>query len=261
MAQSGEPATGGLSALHLRLPQFWPADPQIWFAQVESQFATARITSQVQRFHHIIAALPPNIAAEIRDLVLTPPADSPYDTLKAELIRRTTSSEQRRLQQLLTSEELGDRKPTQLLRRLQQLLGEKAPTFDVALLRELFLQRLPTGVRMVLAAASGLNLEDLAKLVDSVMEVAVPTIAHVQNQSGISLPTTPSAEAVTAPCDVNNLREEFHKEIGRLSAQIAALTDRIPAGQRPRSSSRQRRPRHPSPSQGWYNPFTTRKAI
>ncbi|KAG0432142.1 hypothetical protein HPB47_021127 [Ixodes persulcatus] len=51
----------------------------------------------------------------------------------------------------------------------------------------------------------GLNLEDLAKLADSVMEVAVPNIAHVQNQSGIPFPTTPSAEAVTPPCDVNDL--------------------------------------------------------
>lgn len=255
MEQSGEPATAGLSAFHLRLPRFWPADPQIWFAQVESQFATARVTSQTQKFHHVIATLPPDIAAEIRDLVLTPPAVTPYDTLKAELIHRTTSSEQRRLQQLLTSEELGDRKPTQLLRRLQQLLGEKAPTFDVALLRELFLQRLPTSVRMVLAAAAGLNIEDLAKLADSVMEVAVPSIAQVQNQSGLSLPTTPPVGAVTPACDVNDLREEFHREIGRLSTQIAALTHRTSAGQRPRSSSRQSRPRHPSPSRGtcWYH--------
>ncbi|KAG0440760.1 hypothetical protein HPB47_016187, partial [Ixodes persulcatus] len=63
-----QPAEGQLSALQLRLPPFWTADPQIWFAQVESQFTTWRITSQVQRFHHIIVALPPDIAAEIRDL-------------------------------------------------------------------------------------------------------------------------------------------------------------------------------------------------
>ncbi|KAM7300507.1 uncharacterized protein ISCGN_016119 [Ixodes scapularis] len=127
----------------LRLPRFWTADPQLWFAQVESQFTTSHITSQAQRFHHVVAALPPETAVDIRDIILEPPTTNPYDNLKAELIKRTSASEHQRLQRLLTSEELGDRTPSQLLRRLQQLLGERAATFDPALLRELFLQRLP----------------------------------------------------------------------------------------------------------------------
>ncbi|KAM7288102.1 uncharacterized protein ISCGN_031791 [Ixodes scapularis] len=130
----------------LRLPRFWTADPQLWFAQVESQFTTSHITSQTQRFHHVVAALPPETAVDIRDIILEPPTTNPYDNLKAELIKRTSASEHQRLQQLLTSEELGDRTPSQLLRRLQQLLGERAATFDPALLRELFLQRLPNNL-------------------------------------------------------------------------------------------------------------------
>ncbi|KAM7300808.1 uncharacterized protein ISCGN_016393 [Ixodes scapularis] len=127
----------------LRLPRFWTADPQLWFAQVESQFTTSHITSQAQRFHHVVAALPPETAVDIRDIILEPPTTNRYDNLKAEFIKRTSASEPQRLQQLLTSEELGDRTPSQLLRRLQQLLGERAATFDPTLLWELFLQRLP----------------------------------------------------------------------------------------------------------------------
>lgn len=147
-------AQGDVAALSLKLPQYWPEDPQLWLAHVNSRFAVARITSQTQKFNHVVSALPPEIATQLRDLIVSRPVTAPFDTLTSELIQRTTMSEQRRLQ-LLLSEELGDRKPSQLLRRLQQLLGEKEATFEQALLRELFLQHLPTSVRMVLATARG----------------------------------------------------------------------------------------------------------
>ena len=131
-------------------------------------------------YHQVVGSLSPEIAMEIRDLLLKPPDDHPYDVLKQILIERTAASEQRRLQQLFTAEDLGDQKPTQLLHRMQQLLGEKAVTTDGSLIKELFMQRLPSNVRMVLAAASEKTpLEELAALADKIMEVALPSIATV----------------------------------------------------------------------------------
>ncbi|KAG0444965.1 hypothetical protein HPB47_009938, partial [Ixodes persulcatus] len=46
----------------------------------------------------------------------------------------------------------------------------------------------------------------------------------VQAQTGPLPSTTSPAGVTTATADVSVLREEFHREIGRLSAQIAALT-------------------------------------
>ena len=73
-------------------------------------------------FEHVIASLSPQYAMEVCDLILNPPTSAQYDTLKKQLVKRTTASEQHRLQQL---EELGDGKPSQLLRRMQQLLGDR----------------------------------------------------------------------------------------------------------------------------------------
>ena len=173
---STAPTSGYISAVSLKLPPFWPGDPEVWFAQVEVQFITRRVTAQRTKFDHVIASLSPEVATEIRDLILKPPEADPYSVLKEQLIKRTAASEQRRL---LNAEELGDRKPTQLLRRMQQLLGDRAGTTDGAFLRELFLQRLPANVRMVLASTA--SLEDMAELADKIVKVATLVVTAVDS--------------------------------------------------------------------------------
>ena len=89
--------THTVAAAYLKIPPFWPADPQVWFAQVEAQFNTKRITAQKTKFDYVVASLAPEYAQEVRDLVLTPPTPNPYTSLKEQLIARTATSEQRRI--------------------------------------------------------------------------------------------------------------------------------------------------------------------
>ena len=64
--------------------------------------------------------------------------------MEASLIQRVSVSEQSRLRQLLAGEELGDQKPSRLLRRMQRLLSDSATDKNNPMFRELFLQRLPS---------------------------------------------------------------------------------------------------------------------
>ncbi|XP_071477952.1 uncharacterized protein [Diadema antillarum] len=156
--------------LHRDMEGTSPADPIVWFGQAEAQFATPNITSDQTKHHHIVSALQPEIAVEVRDLIINPPVEKPYATLKAELIKRTTASEQRRVQLLLSDEELGDKKPSQLLRRMRQLLGERH--LEEGIFKELFLQRLPPNVRVVLAASvDAVSVDALSNLADRIMDV------------------------------------------------------------------------------------------
>ena len=169
MTDPGTASGCTVGAITLKLPPFWPADPDIWFAQVEAQFMTHGITVEKTKFDYIIASLSPETATEVRDIILAPPTDLPYTTLKKELIKRTAGSSQCKLQKLLNEVELGDRKPSQLLRRMRQLWSDHP---DDA---ELFLQRLPNNVRVVLAPL-GIDVS-LDKLADRIVEVATPSIA------------------------------------------------------------------------------------
>ncbi|CAN8004677.1 unnamed protein product [Ixodes hexagonus] len=157
-------------------------DSELWFLHIEATFRRGRITSQSAMFGYVVAALAQAATALVRDIQRTPPADLPYGRLKTELIRRTTASEQQRLQQLLTSEELGDRKPSELL-RMHQLLGDKAENLDISIFRELFLQRLPHDVRRVLTTADPCSLESVARMADKIMEVRSPGIFAVHPNS------------------------------------------------------------------------------
>ena len=76
LAGAAGPAVTGVS---LKLPPFWANDPAIWFAQIEAQFATKGITQEQTKFSHVISSLQPDVATEVRDLLLNPllPKTSP----------------------------------------------------------------------------------------------------------------------------------------------------------------------------------------
>ena len=66
---TNQPAVS-LAAVSVKIPPFWPADPQVWFAQVEAQFTTRNISSQKTCFDYVVASLAPNSLWNVRDLIL-----------------------------------------------------------------------------------------------------------------------------------------------------------------------------------------------
>ena len=104
--------------------------------------------------------------------------------------------------------ELGDLRPTQLLRRMQQLLGDSAATSG-PLLRKLFLQRIPANIHMVhVLAYSGdaKSLDELATLVDKVLDAA------------------PTSMASIAPPPLPREVDDLRNEVARLKELVGSLS-------------------------------------
>jgi hypothetical protein len=112
------------SAVHrvaVRLPTFWPERPAVWFAQAEAQFELVAITRQRTKFNYVVSQLNQEEAAEIEEIITSLPEHEPYDRLKAELVRRLSPSRAQRAGQVLSHEEMGERKTSQFLRHLNSL--------------------------------------------------------------------------------------------------------------------------------------------
>lgn len=167
-----------INRISVKIPPFWPIDPELWFSQIENQFALAGISADETKFNYVAGHLDAKYAAEVRDILTNPPVTEKYLKLKTELILRLSSSQDQKTRQLLEHEEMGDRKPTQFLRHLRSLAGTVVPD---TVLKPLWLTRLPTSTQAILATQANSDLDALAVLADAVLaanQQARPQVAE-----------------------------------------------------------------------------------
>ncbi|ERL86017.1 hypothetical protein D910_03431 [Dendroctonus ponderosae] len=193
----------------VRIPPLWGKNIRIWQMQVEAQFSNSNIVQEKTKFNHILAALESDVAEMISDFIFQLQSSQPY----TDLMRQ---SDGRKVNKLLTELDLGDRKPSHLLREMKVLAGTQVqPDF----LRAMFLQRLPNNVRAILATSSD-SLDNIASMANKIMELSTPSYS---TQAVVSTPTPP----------------HDNDRISRLETQVAQLCSTINSVKpRTRSSSR-----------------------
>ena len=95
----------------LKLPPFWAAEPQIWFAQAEAQFALQKIADDTKYFY-VLSALDQATSSQLKDFICSRPEEDKYKALQARLVETFDLSEPERASLLLHFRALGDTKPT-----------------------------------------------------------------------------------------------------------------------------------------------------
>lgn len=201
-----EHEVAGIS-LSMRIPPFWRDKPRLWFISFEA--ATDGLKkSQAQLAQMVIAQLEKQDIEQIADLLYNPPNTDQYNVLKNRLISAFEESDSRQLQKLLSEIELGDQKPSQLLRRMRTLARDKVPD---STLRLMWTSHLPPHVRSVLVVSETFStqtkLDELALLADQMMENS--NCSQVSTIQGTSPKTNDTQFLV--------------EEIRRLSFEVAAL--------------------------------------
>jgi hypothetical protein len=181
----------GIFRVAVRLLPFWAERPAVWFAQAEAQFTLAGISSEQTKFCYVISQLDQRYAAEVEDIIISPPERDPYSILKTELVTHLSPSREQRIRQFLTLE-MGDRKPSQFLRQLRSLVPDVSGDF----LRSIWSSRLPPNVRAILACQSEGDLDSVGLCADGIIEAAPqpalaschsPTATHLCSRSRTSL--------------------------------------------------------------------------
>ena len=230
MTLDGDGATATASPVIFKAPEFCSHDPTLWFNLLEMNFKVNRITSSVSKFSLATQKLPSEVLTKVSDVIqLAITSQQPYEDLKKAVIDRLESTVTTRLQELLSKEELGNEKPTDLLRRMKRLLSDKYATFDQSVFRQLFYQRLPSVIQANLFTVKDkLSLEELAKLADDFMD---------------SVPSTKVA-AIAPPTESTSEVQQLTAVVSQLTLQLNALQEKFDTVINARSDSPHRgRPR------------------
>lgn len=190
--------TPNVNHVGVKIPPFWTPDPVLWFTQLEAQFELAHISTETTKYNHLLSALDGNTLTIIADLIKR---DLPatYIELKQALISRCTDTEEQRIRKLLTGLELGDQKPSVLLRKIKAMASSN--TAD-KIIKELWVQQLPVATQSILQVMTTATIDELATAADRIGDVShpSPSVAPIQ--------TTPVESDSTLQVEIAALRQQ-----------------------------------------------------
>lgn len=148
----------------VKLPEFWPHAPQIWFAWTELQFEVNNVTDERQRFAYTANALSYDAVRLVADLITAPPLFVPYTIYKERLLLWTQLTSVQQAEKILDFPMLGDRRPSQLLAEMFEFCPRGKE--GMAFFRASFLRRLPPEIRVLLHGLDAEPLKELAVRAD-----------------------------------------------------------------------------------------------
>lgn len=216
---------------NVKLSNFWRHRPSLWFVTLESEFVSFGIHADNTKYTAVIRHLDEQTIYDVADILEAPPEADKYGKLKAELIKRFSDSLECQVRTLIKETELGDKKPSVLLREMQRLANNK---IDEEVLKTLWVEKLPSRIQDLLSILEDIPLAKMAEYADKFHE------RTRKNDKEI-------AAASTGKQFNNQQFNQLNDRIGELEKKLASVNlkaqkDRQQKKFRPRSKSREKEP-------------------
>jgi hypothetical protein len=232
--QGREPSELASVSLASRIPEFWIDQPRLWYVQLDAILEPQRL-GDLQKYNVVVTKLGKSTIQAAKDILLSPPETGKYEALRDRLLSVYEESEEIRQRRLLQELELGDQKPSQLMRQILDLAGGSFPDTT---LRILWIGLMPPAVKAVLAGSELSDLKKLAALADKILEATRAGAGLAEVSSTPQVDTEDRVMGEIAKIGTRLARLEQGTAVGRQSVQSSPRT----AG-RPRAQLRQARSR------------------
>ncbi|XP_037931068.1 uncharacterized protein LOC119665887 [Teleopsis dalmanni] len=199
---------GDICRIGVKAPAFSKRDPDLYFIQMESQFRNAGVTTDQTKYDHVVGSLDSNTLRNIADIIRAPPAVNKYEAVKRRLIQDFVDSENRKLRRLMQECQLGDHKPSHLLRTMRDL---SSGTMNDGAIKQLWLDRLPEAVRAVVSI-SDVDLDKCAQQADIMLEMGNYNSVSEVHTSERNLGNNPAVSSSFYVKHLVNAVEELSKQ-------------------------------------------------
>ena len=166
---SGRGDEYSLQPVSVKPAPFYKRSPETWFRRLESQFSLAKITNPETMFHHVLAVLPEDLACDLD----FPEKD--YESLKEKVLDYLKANKHELIEQALSTLDLGDKRPTQFVTEMKRRFSEIGIKADDDVVKSRLLKALPAHLRSALVGHDSVNLDQYAKIADSMLAVSVQT--------------------------------------------------------------------------------------
>lgn len=201
----------------IKLPPFWTNNPELWFAQMESQFFLCKITEEETKYHHLVSSLEAHFLECMYDIVKSKDKDR-YTQAKVRLLKIYGESSENKLKRLVTGLSLGTEKPSQLLLKMRSLADTHVSEQAI---RTLWIEKLPESVKNILVICDG-DLDKQAEWADRMIV------------------TNPRSEMYATRSTTEPGISDLQDQIKQLQQQVATLSCRGRQQSRNRNHNRSR---------------------
>ena len=166
----------------------------------------------------LLSAFPVSLTPVIKNLITKTPLNSTYDSIKREVLLRRSLSAEKRFQTLVNDELLGDRIPSELLRRMREQAD--VPAYS-AIIKQIFFSRLLLQAKAILAPMGEKSSVDvIASSADKVMEFTKGPITTSISKSKAEVSTLSASgntSQVATQMPILDALERLTQEIRKLA--------------------------------------------